>query len=215
MYTLDSMSGVWVWQGVLKAPYVRTPAHFGHAVAIAGDLVAVGCPGDNSPSTAVDVDEALDTGNSIGAAHAWRLDAANASASVREGYLKAYAATPGQSMGKAVAAAANATHEVIAAASMDSIGPPYGDLSAGLAMPYDTPGSGSGETGEGEVWTFVHAVGGGGVGTWRAAHRLKAPAGLETELFGWALTAATTAAGEMVLGVGTYAGCKGYVVALP
>jgi len=215
VYTLDSMSGVWAWQGVLKAPYVRDSMFCGFAVAISGDLVTVGCPGDNSPSTAVDVDEALETGVGVGAAHAWRLDPANASASVREGYLKAFAAADGQALGWAVAAAANTTHEVIAATSMDSTGPPYGDLSAGLAMPYDTPGSGSGEASEGAVWTFVHAVGGGGVGTWRAAHRLKAPVGLDSEVFGWGLTAATTAAGEVVLGVGTYLGCRGYVVVLP
>ena len=74
--------------------------------------------------------------------------------------------------------------------------------------------SGSGEANEGEVWTFVHAVGGGAL-TWRAAHRLKAPAGLEWEVFGWGLTAATTAAGEVMLGIGSFYRCRGYVVVLP
>ena len=106
MYTLDSMSGVWAWQGVLKAPYVRNSAFCGLALAIAGDLVAVGCPGDPSPSTAVDVDEALETGTYVGAAHAWRLDAANASASDREGYLKAATAAGSQQFGNSVAVAA-------------------------------------------------------------------------------------------------------------
>ena len=54
-------------------------------------------------------------------------------------------------------------------------GEPYGDVAAGLAMPYDVPVTGSGKkTYEGDVWTFVHAVG-GGAGTWRAAHRIKPP----------------------------------------
>ena len=99
------------------------------------------------------------------------------------------------------------------AAAASETGAPYGDMADGLAMPYDVPVSGSGEQAEGEVWTFVHAVG-GGAGTWRAAHRIKAPVGMEDERFGWTLTAAATAAGRVVLGVGTVLGCKGYVVVL-
>ena len=162
--------------------------------------------------------EAAEDGEHVGAVHAFRLNAfpvGGSFASSREGYLKMGQSVSNAQFGYAVATAANSTHELIAATTVNAIGPPYGDLSAGLAMPYDTPGSGSGEVEEGEVWTFVHAVGGGGVGTWRAAHRLKAPVGLLNERFGSALTAATTAAGEMVLGIGTRAGCLGYVVVIP
>ena len=67
--------------------------------------MVVGCYGDKSPSTAVDWGNA----SSVGSAHAWRLDAANASASVREGYLKAFRAADYQFLALSLAAAANAT----------------------------------------------------------------------------------------------------------
>ena len=81
-------------------------------------------------------------------------------------------------------------------------------------MPYNVAVAHNGETAEGEVWTFVHAVG-GGAGRWQAAHRVKPPEGMVGESFGWTLTAATTAAGQVVLGIGSRVGCKGYVVVLP
>jgi len=217
VYTLDMMSGVWVWRGALKAPVVKAFAVCGNGVAIAGALVAVGCYGDSSPSTLVDVGEDWTNDSYVGAAHAWRLDpGANASESVREGYLKAFAAAGWQSFAWAVAIAVNATHEVVAAGAIGSwTGAPYGDMAAGLAMPYDVPVSGSGESAEGEVWTFVHAVGGGGVGTWRVAHRIKPPAGLGDENVGVTLSAVTMPSGEIVLGLGTSTGCRGYLVVVP
>ena len=55
----------------------------------------------------------------------------------------------------------------------------------------------------------------GQAGAWRAAHRVKAPVGMEGEQFGHSMTAGATAAGAFVVGVGAYHGCWGYVVALP
>ena len=46
-------------------------------------------------------------------------------------------------------------------------------------------------------------------------HRVKAPVGTAYEQFGRTLTAGVTAAGDFVLGIGTVAGCRGYVVTLP
>jgi len=216
VYTVDP-SGAWAWNGTLKPSALKGQTLCGMSVAVAGDVVAVGCNSDNSPSTAVDVGEDWTNATpSVGAAHAWRLSATNASTSVREGYLKAATAAAGQSFGTSVAVAVNTTHEVVAVgAPYAKTGAPYGDMSAFLAMPYNVSVTGVGkQTAEGEVWTFVHAVG-GGAGTWRGAHRVKPPVGLAYEGFGWALTAAATPEGQVVLGVGTVAGCKGYVVVLP
>jgi len=215
VYTLNSSSGAWQWNGTLKARVVKNDAQCGVSVAVAGDVVAVGCSGDPSPSTAVDVGEARTDASNVGAAHTWRLNAANASASVREGYLKAFTAAVGQQFGWSVAVVVNATHEVVAVgAPFASTGAPYGNMSASLAMPYDVSVDGSGkQPTEGDVWTFVHAVN-SGAGTWRVAHRVKPPVGGQNEQFGRTLTASATPAGQVVLGVGTYNGCKGYVVVL-
>jgi len=75
------VAGVWTWQGALKAPLVKYNAFCGTAVAIAGALVAVGCPADKSPSTLVDAGESWANGSDVGSAHVWRLDGANASQS--------------------------------------------------------------------------------------------------------------------------------------
>ena len=214
VYVLATPGGAWAWNGTLKPAIVKNETQCGWGVAIARDVVVVGCYGDSSPSTLVDVGEAWTNGSGVGSAHTWRLSSANASKSVREGYLKAFAAADGQHFGWPVAVAANATHEVAAAGALSSMtGAPYGDMSASLAMPYNVPVNASGLYWEGDVWSFVHAVG-GGAGTWRAAHRIKPPVGMASEYFGQTLTAAATPAGQVVLGVGTYYGCKGYVVVL-
>ena len=84
----------------------------------------------------------------------------------------------------------------------------------GWTLDASVPVTGVGKVNEeADVWTFVHAVG-GGAGAWRAAHRVKPPVGVVSEMFGWALSAATTAAGDVLVGVGTRRGCGGYVVAL-
>lgn len=206
--------GGWEWNGTLKAPVVKNYAQCGYSVAVAAGLVAVGCSNDPSPSTTVDVGEAWTNGSSVGSAHAWRLDNTNASASVREGYLKAFRVVSDQNFGRAVAVAANATHELVAVTSLEGTGAPYGNAAGGgLAMPYDVPVGNDGQANEGEVWTFVHAVR-GGAGAWRAAQRVKPPRGLDYEYFGFQLSAAATPAGQVVLGVGTRAGCTGYLVVL-
>jgi hypothetical protein len=209
--------GGWEWNGTLKPPVVKNGAQCGWSVAVAAGVAAVGCYLDPSLSSGVDFGEARADGSNVGSAHVWRLDNANTAASVREAYLKAFRAVDGQYFGQAVAVAANITHELIAVSADRGTGAPYGIAitasGGGLGMPYDVAVNHNGQPSEGEVWTFVHRVG-AGVGTWRAAQRVKPPRGLAEERFGWTLSAAATPAGPVVLGVGTRAGCTGYLVVL-
>jgi len=207
-FTLNG-TGAWVWNGTLKAP-VTKPSYCGTSVAVVGALAAVGCFADKSNSTAVNVGETWGGTQSVGSAHVWRLDSANASKSVREAYLKAFRANAPPQFGRAVAVAVNRTHEVIAvSAPFSTTGAPYGTATS-LAMPYDVPVTDS-VGAEGEVWTFVNVVGGV---TWQVALRIKAPMSMPGARFGWVLTAAVTPAGQVMLGIGTWAGCKGYLVVL-
>jgi len=73
VYTVNS-SGAWAWNGTLKAPAAKAPDTCGASVAIAGDVVVVGCYWDESPSTNVDIGENVSFSFRVGSAHAWRLD---------------------------------------------------------------------------------------------------------------------------------------------
>lgn len=209
---LRSPTGAWSRIGALKPPAVKARARCGLHVAVVGDLVVVGCSGDSSTSQIVGSGESTNAGTDVGSVHTWRLNTADATLSVREGYLKAYRAASNQFFGWSLGAAANATHELVAAGAYgDNTGAPYGSMANGLAMPYDVALVGtSGPSAEGAVWTFTHVRGSGN--TWAARHRLKAPVGVMDEDFGETLSVGVRSAGGFVLGIGTYLGCKGYLV---
>lgn len=142
------------------------------------------------------------------------MNVANVNASVREGYLKAFDAASDSEFGWSIAAAANGTHELVAVGAAGNVsGGPYGDVEDALAMPYDTPSTGRNQPYEGAVYTYQHTMG-SGVGTWRAAHRLKAPDGRAGERFGFTLTMGMTAHNRFLLGIGTLQGCRVFVVRL-
>ena len=124
-----------------------------------------------------------------------------------------YKAGTGSRFGWGVAAARNATTEVVVVGAIwDSAGGPAGDPAKGFAMPHDTPvGTRAAESFEGSVYAFIHPIG-GAAGEWKAWLRLKSPVPVSNEQFGVTVTAGVMDDGTFMVGVGTYRGCKGYVV---
>ena len=93
--------GSWVQEAYLKAAEPDAFDAFGRAVAIDGDTIVVGAPGEASDATAVDGDATDDSASEAGAAFVFVREADGAW--VQQAYLKAQNATAFDRFGSAVA----------------------------------------------------------------------------------------------------------------
>lgn len=204
-------NGVWSSSGALKAPKVVSSSYCGWAVAVAMNLVAVGCPGDRYYDA---TENSYSSSSAYGSAHAWRLGADQTGiwSMTREAYLKMPYPTPSTWYGASVAAAANATHElIVVGAPLEDTDTPYGNVRSRLAMPPTVAGSGSSGSGDsGAVFAYVHPL--APAASWRALHRFKAPYAVGSERFGFSVSAGGTATAGFTVGIGAVSGCRGYLI---
>ncbi len=82
VYVFRRSGAVWQQEAYLKASNTDAGDRFGQAVAIAGDVIVVGAPGESSAATGLDGDQADDSATASGAVYvfrrsgaAWRQDA--------------------------------------------------------------------------------------------------------------------------------------------
>jgi hypothetical protein len=69
VYVFTRLNGVWIQQAYLKASNTDRDDQFGFSVALSGDSLAVGAPGENSHATGVNHNEADNTENNSGAVY--------------------------------------------------------------------------------------------------------------------------------------------------
>lgn len=68
-YVFVRTAGVWTQQAYLKAPNSEAGDSFGSAVSIAGDLVAIGAPGEDSNAAGIGGNQASNSASDAGAVH--------------------------------------------------------------------------------------------------------------------------------------------------
>ena len=90
----------WVMDAELRAPLPSEGNRFGAAVAVSGDLIVVGAPGDRSLATGINGDETPATAYAAGAVHVFER---NAGGWTRLAYLKGRVTSGGDRFGAAVA----------------------------------------------------------------------------------------------------------------
>lgn len=98
-YVYVRVGNNWTLQGYLKAADPDPDDNFGHAVAIDGDLIAVGAPREDSGATTIDGDSADDSTADAGAVYVF---ARSGGVWSRQAYLKPPNAQAGDQFGSAV-----------------------------------------------------------------------------------------------------------------
>jgi hypothetical protein len=99
-YVFTRDGGVWSQQAYLKASNTGASDGFGTAVAVAGDALVVGAPGEASSATGIGGDGALDDAVGSGAAYLYTRTAGVWS---QQAYLKASSADASDALGSCVA----------------------------------------------------------------------------------------------------------------
>lgn len=98
-YVFVRNSGVWTFQAYLKPAVTQAGANFGATVAISGNTIAVGAPGDNSSTTGIN-----STPNNVSAATgAVHIFVRNAGVWSQQAYIKADAVRFFDELGKSLA----------------------------------------------------------------------------------------------------------------
>lgn len=101
-YVFDDSGSGWLQTTYLKASNTGPSDRFGSALAIDGDVAAVGAPGERSRDPVIDGDEQDDTGSDVGAVYVFARDGTGQWS--QDAYLKADNAGTGDEFGLAVAA---------------------------------------------------------------------------------------------------------------
>ncbi|HSG89682.1 MAG TPA: cadherin-like beta sandwich domain-containing protein [Pseudomonadales bacterium] len=101
VYLFDRPDTTWLRVAYVKASNPGGPDRFGTALAMAGDLLAVGAPGEQSLATGVGGSQQDDSGSAAGAVYLFRRDEAGDWS--QEAYAKAPNTDSGDSFGAAVA----------------------------------------------------------------------------------------------------------------
>jgi drug/metabolite transporter superfamily protein YnfA len=104
-YVFVRAGSAWSQQAYLKAASTDADDSFGQGVALAGDTLVVGCPGDSSAATTIDGDA---TDNSLAGAGAAYVFARTGTTWSQQAYLKVAHPDAGDQLGTAVAIAGNA-----------------------------------------------------------------------------------------------------------
>ncbi|MBK7151017.1 MAG: FG-GAP repeat protein [Sandaracinaceae bacterium] len=86
MYVFTRVGATWTQQAYLKASNVQGSDRFGFTVAVSGDTIAVGAPGEDSAAPGVNGDEADNSLESTGAVYVFTRSGASWS---QQAYLKA------------------------------------------------------------------------------------------------------------------------------
>ncbi len=103
-YVFIRTGAAWSQQAYLKASNTNTFDDFGHSVAIAGDRIVVGAPGEASASVGVNGNQSDNSSTNSGAAYVFLR---TGSVWSQEAYLKASNTGNGDQFGKAVAISAD------------------------------------------------------------------------------------------------------------
>lgn len=94
-YTLDE--GTWAAEAMVLPTILDEGDSFGTAVGLAGELLVVGAPDEDSTDTVIDGDASNNRGGGSGAVYAFRREG---DAWVQEAYIKAFNANPGDALGE-------------------------------------------------------------------------------------------------------------------
>lgn len=100
VYVYARAGGVWSQQAYLKASNTRTSAAFGTSVALVGDTLAVGAPGESSAATGIDGNQSDTSARAAGAVYVFRRSAGVWS---QEAFVKASNTRADTAFGGAVA----------------------------------------------------------------------------------------------------------------
>ncbi|MDX6580960.1 MAG: hypothetical protein QOI10_144 [Solirubrobacterales bacterium] len=99
-YVYVRSGSTWTQQAYLKASNTGASDFFGSSVAISGDTIVVGAPGEDSSATGVNGNQADNTASFSGAAYVFTR---SGTTWAQQAYLKASNAAPGDSFGSSVA----------------------------------------------------------------------------------------------------------------
>ncbi|MDZ4350922.1 MAG: hypothetical protein U1A22_15455, partial [Xanthomonadaceae bacterium] len=97
----------WMQQAYLKASNLNASDQFGHSVAVSGDILVVGAPGEDSSATGVNGDQFADFASGSGAAYVFVRVGGIAGIWSQQAYLKASNTDSGDRFGHSVAASGN------------------------------------------------------------------------------------------------------------
>jgi hypothetical protein len=100
VYIYERVDGIWTFHSYLKASNTDAGDHFGTAIAIDGDLLAISANGESSNATGINGDEANNDAMNSGAVYVFRLDG---DTWVQEAYLKASNSDTNDRFGNALA----------------------------------------------------------------------------------------------------------------
>lgn len=166
VYVFARSGGVWTQQAYIKASNAQAGDNFGSSVALSGDTLVVGAPGEDSVSAAINAGQVDNTASNAGAAYVF---VRSGTTWAQQAYIKTPNMGAGDKLGFAVALSGDTL--AVAAPNEDS-----------AARGVDGPMSDENASNAGAVYVFVRAG-----TTWRYQSYLKASNTGANDLFGFAV----------------------------